>query len=75
VSHLGLTQRAGATYRELKGAWYRRALLLLEMAERSGGPDTEGFRDFLAHHSGDNWHVPDEIIMRSLSEVPDDENT
>ena len=55
----------------LHGAWYRRALILLHMAEKCGGPDSPGFQAFL-DRSGENWMDADPAIMRRLSEVPQD---
>jgi hypothetical protein len=55
----------------LKGAYYRRALVLLSRAESFGGADTEGFRVWLEGAPG-NWLGPDKVIMRALSAVPSD---
>jgi hypothetical protein len=52
----------------LKGNWYRRALIILSMAEKLDGPE---FRDWMAK-APENWIRPDRIIFRALSEVPAD---
>ena len=58
----------------LKGAWFRRAFVLMEEAGRRGGFDSPEFRDFIAHAPA-IWAKADPIILRALSEVPSDVNT
>jgi hypothetical protein len=55
----------------LKGAWYRRALMLMSAADRHGGWDTPGFLAFQCQEP-ERWARADAVITRALSEVPED---